>query len=77
MTTFNVGLAAGAAMAGFLRPFFEWQMLFFVPALLLSISGIILKFIKINKHREQEEILEKNYLDLLKEEGKMLVNQEI
>jgi len=35
-----------------------------------------LKFIKTNKHREQVEVLEKNYLELALAEGSLMVKSE-
>ena len=76
MTIFNAGLATGAALLGFLSSFFNWQMLFIVFTLMTLSSMIILRFIKTRRHREQVEILEKNYVGLLQVEGTMLVKSE-
>jgi MFS transporter, PAT family, beta-lactamase induction signal transducer AmpG len=76
MTVFNAGLASGAALLGSLRGLFEWQILFVVFAVMMGISMIILRFIKTNRHREQVELLERDYVDVLKAEGNLLVKSE-
>ncbi len=76
MTIFNAGLASGAALLGFLRSLWEWQILFVAFTSMIIISMIIFKFIKINRHREQVEILEKDYSEILKAEGNLLVKSE-
>lgn len=76
MTVFNSGLATGAALLGYLRSHFEWQSMFLVFALMLLISMIVLKFIHTIRHRGQVEILENQYLDVLKAEGNLLVKAE-
>jgi MFS transporter, PAT family, beta-lactamase induction signal transducer AmpG len=76
MTVFNAGLASGAALLGSLRGLFEWQILFVVFAVMMVISMVILRFIKTNRHREQVELLERNYVDVLKAEGSLLVKSE-
>jgi membrane protein implicated in regulation of membrane protease activity len=76
MTVFNAGLASGAALLGSLRGLFEWQILFVVFAIMMVISMIILRFIKTSRHREQVELLERDYVDVLKAEGNLLVKSE-
>jgi len=76
MTIFNAGLSSGAALLGFLRSFLDWQMLFFAFFILIIISMIILNFIKTNRHREQVDLLERDYLEILKAEGNLLVKSE-
>jgi MFS transporter, PAT family, beta-lactamase induction signal transducer AmpG len=76
MTVFNAGLASGAALLGSLRGLFEWQTLFVVFAVMMVVSMIILRFIKTNRHREQVELLERDYVDVLKAEGNLLVKSE-
>jgi PAT family beta-lactamase induction signal transducer AmpG len=76
MTVFNTGLSAGAALFGFMRQFINWNMLFLVFACLVIIASVFLKFIKTNKHREQVEVLEKNYLELALAEGSLMVKSE-
>jgi PAT family beta-lactamase induction signal transducer AmpG len=76
MTIFNAGLASGAALLGWLRSYFEWQALFLVFAALIFVGMVILIFIKTNKHREQVELLEQKYIDILKKEGSLLVKSE-
>lgn len=76
MTIFNAGLATGASLVGILRPYLTWQLLFVAFTLLIFVAMFILKFIKPDKHREQVELLEKNYVAVLEEEGTLLVNSE-
>lgn len=76
MTIFNAGLACGAALLGWLRSYFEWQSLFFAFAGIIMVAMVILVFIKTNKHREQVELLEQKYVDILKKEGSLLVKSE-
>lgn len=76
MTIFNAGLASGAALLGFLSAFCSTKILFLVFAFLIVISMILLMFIKTNRHREQVELLEKDYLEILQSEGKLLVKSE-
>jgi PAT family beta-lactamase induction signal transducer AmpG len=73
MTIFNAGLASGAALLGYLRAHFEWQMIFIAFAIMIIIAMVILRFIRTNKHREQVEILESEYLEVVKLEGTVLV----
>jgi len=76
MTIFNAGLASGAALLGSLRGLFTWEMLFVVFAVLMVASMILLRFIKTNRHREQVELLERKYVDVLQAEGNLLVKSE-
>jgi sugar phosphate permease len=76
MTIFNAGLASGAALLGQLRSMFGWETLFVVFAIMMIISMVVLAFIKTNRHREQIELLEKNYVDILNKEGSLLVKSE-
>lgn len=76
MTVFNAGLASGAALLGYLRSHFDWQILFFIFALMIIISIVILQFIKTKRHMEQVDNLERQYLDVLKSEGSLLTKSE-
>lgn len=76
MTIFNAGLASGAALLGVLRSLLSWQLLFLAFALLVMVGMTVLQFIRSRKHREQVEMLEKNYLEILKAEGSLLVRSE-
>lgn len=76
MTVFNAGLATGAALLGYFRSNFEWQMLYVVFALMIVVSMVILKFIKTKRHLEQVAHLERQYLDVLTAEGSLLVKSE-
>lgn len=76
MTIFNAGLAFGAALLGQLRSMFGWETLFVVFAIMMVIAMAVLAFIKTNRHREQVELLEKNYVDILQKEGSLLVKAE-
>ncbi len=77
MTIFNAGLASGATLLGFLSAFCESKILFIIFTFMIIISIIILKFIKTNRHREQVELLERDYLEIVKAEGNLLVKSEI
>lgn len=76
MTVFNAGLASGAALLGYLRSSFEWQMLYGVFALMVVVSMVILRFIKTRRHLEQVAHLERQYGDVLAAEGSLLVKSE-
>lgn len=76
MTIFNLGLSSGAALLGYVRSIADWQMIFIGFAVLITCSGILLSFIKTNRHLEQVELLEKNYLGILETEGSLLVRSE-
>lgn len=77
MTVFNGGLATGAALLGYLRTIYDWQIIFIIFAGMLTISVVFLKFLKIKKHKEQVEVLEKNYQAILESEGKLLVQTDV
>lgn len=77
MTIFNAGLATGAALLGYLRSFFGWQTLFFIFTFMTIIAMILIKFIKTSRHRDQVELLENNYVEVLKKEGNLLVQSEL
>ena len=76
MTIFNAGLSSGAAFFGFFRSFLDWQMLFIVFVILIIVSMIILNFIKTTRHIEQVNLLERDYLQVLKTEATLLVKSE-
>jgi PAT family beta-lactamase induction signal transducer AmpG len=76
MTIFNAGLATGAALLGYLRTIYDWQIIFLIFAGFLAVSVVFLKLLKIRKHREQVVVLEKNYLDILESEGKLLTQSD-
>jgi PAT family beta-lactamase induction signal transducer AmpG len=76
MTIFNAGPASGAALLEFVRPYCTWQM-FFVPFMIIVLFAMfMLKYVKTNRHREQVELLEKDYLELLGKEGSLLAKSE-
>jgi len=76
MTIFNAGLATGAALLGWLRPYMEWQQLFLVFAGLIAFAMVLFKFMKTTNHVKQVERLEEQYMDVLKVEGSLLVKSE-
>lgn len=76
MTVCNGGLAAGAALLGYLRFHFDWPTLFLVFGVMIVVAMILLKFIKTKRHLEQVEYLEKQYVEVLKAEGSLLVKSE-
>jgi MFS transporter, PAT family, beta-lactamase induction signal transducer AmpG len=63
MTFYNAGMAAGAALLGFLRSHFGWQIIFLVFTLMVIAVAVLLQFLKINTHLQQVDVLEKNYLE--------------
>lgn len=76
MTIFNLGLTSGAATLGYLRSFNEWQFIFTFFTGMVIIALIVIYFIKTDKHREQVELLEKNYVAILNEESSFMVKSE-
>ncbi len=71
MTLANAGMAAGAALLGFLRSHFGWPIIFLVFTAMVVGVVVLLQFLKMNTHLQQVDVLEKNYLE---NEAK-LVNQ--
>ena len=71
MTLANAGMAAGAGLFGFLRSHFGWPIIFFAFTVMVIVVAVLLRFLKINTHLKQVNVLEKNYLE---NEAK-LVNQ--
>lgn len=76
MTIFNAGLATGAALLGWLKPYMAWQQLFLVFACLIAFTMLLFKFMKTSNHVKQVEKLEDQYIDVLKAEGGLLVKSE-
>ncbi len=71
MTLANAGMSAGAALFGFIRSYFGWQIIFLVFTLVVVAVAVLLQFLKMNTHLQQVDVLEKNYIE---NEAK-LVNQ--
>ena len=71
MTFYNAGLVTGAALLGFLRSHFGWQIIFLVFTVMVVGVAVLLRFLKINTHLQELDVLEKNYL----EKEAILVNQ--
>lgn len=63
MTLANAGMAAGAALFGYFRSHFGWQIVFLVFTVMVVTVAVLLYFIKINTHLQQVDLLEKNYLE--------------
>jgi PAT family beta-lactamase induction signal transducer AmpG len=63
MTLANAGMAAGAALVGFLRTHFGWQVIFLVFMVMVVGVAVLLRFLKMNTHLQQVDVLEKNYLE--------------
>jgi MFS transporter, PAT family, beta-lactamase induction signal transducer AmpG len=63
MTVANLGLSAGAALLGFLRTHFGWQIIFLVFTVMVFGVAVLLQFLKVNTHLQQVDVLEKNYLE--------------
>jgi MFS transporter, PAT family, beta-lactamase induction signal transducer AmpG len=72
MTVFNAGLAAGAALLGFLRSAYEWQTIFLMFTVMVMMAFVLLYFFKIMTHMEQVEALERNYLESKEAESKVI-----
>lgn len=72
MTIFNTGMSVGAALFGYLRSYFDWQVLIWVFTFLIFVSMIIVRLIKTKKHTEQFDHLEYNYLEILHKESALL-----
>ncbi|MBK9733928.1 MAG: MFS transporter [Saprospiraceae bacterium] len=71
MTLANFGMTAGAAVLGFFRSHFGWQIIFFIFTVMVFLVVILLQYLKMKTHFEHVDVLEKNYLE---NEAK-LVNQ--
>ncbi len=63
MTLANAGMAAGAALVGFLRTYFGWQIIFLVFMVMVVGVAVLLRFLKMNTHLQQVDVLEKNFLE--------------
>jgi PAT family beta-lactamase induction signal transducer AmpG len=63
MTLANAGMAVGAALVGFLRTQFGWQIIFLVFMVMVVGVAILLRFLKMNSHLQQVDVLEKNFLE--------------
>lgn len=63
MTLANVGMAAGAALFGYFRSHFGWQIVFLVFTFMVVGVAVLLQFLKMNTHLQQVDVLEKNYLE--------------
>jgi MFS transporter, PAT family, beta-lactamase induction signal transducer AmpG len=76
MTIFNSGLSSGAALLGFLSKHSSTKVLFITFTCIILFSMLVLNFIKTQKHREQVQELEKQYLEVLQDEATLLVKAE-
>ena len=63
MTFYNAGLVTGAALFGYLRSHFIWQIIFLVFTVMVVGIAVLLQFLKINSHLKQVDVLEKNYIE--------------
>ena len=63
MTLANAGMAAGAAVFGYFRSHFGWQIVFLVFTVMVVGVAVLLQFLKMNIHLQQVDVLEKNYLE--------------
>ena len=63
MTLANVGMAAGAALFGYFRSYFGWQIVFLVFTVMVVGIAVLLQFLKMNTHLQQVDVLEKNYIE--------------
>jgi PAT family beta-lactamase induction signal transducer AmpG len=71
MTLANVGMSAGAALLGFIRSHFSWQIIFLIFTVMVIVVAVLIQFLKIITHLQQVDVLEKNYI----ENESKLVNQ--
>lgn len=63
MAISNLGLAAGAAIMGQLKGFFEWEYVIVTYVLFAVLTLVLLRFINFDKHRVRVEELDNKYVD--------------
>jgi len=63
MAIYNMGLAAGAALLGRLRIYFDWDYTILAFSILAMVAIALVRFIQINDHLTQLENLENKYLE--------------
>ncbi|MBK9096585.1 MAG: MFS transporter [bacterium] len=63
MAISNLGLAAGAAVMGQLKGFFEWEYVMLAYILFAGIMLVLMRFINFDKHQARVEELEDQYED--------------
>jgi len=62
MAIYNIGLAAGAALIGRLRIYFEWDYMILAFSIMALLAAVVVRFINVNNHLEQLHNLENKYL---------------
>jgi len=63
MAISNLGLAAGAALMGQLKGFFEWEYVILAYVLFAGLMLVLMRFINFEKHQVRVDELETQYLD--------------
>ncbi len=63
MAVSNLGLAAGAALMGQLKNFFDWEHIFLAYILFVAVMLVLIRFINFNKHQVCVDELELKYLE--------------
>jgi MFS transporter, PAT family, beta-lactamase induction signal transducer AmpG len=63
MTVFNMGNAAGAALVGLLRNYFDWGYTILSFSVLIFLAMLVVPFLHVNKHLQQVDDLEHAYLE--------------
>ncbi len=62
MALYNLGNAAGAALIGHLRKYFDWDFTILAFSILAILAIVVIRFLNINNHLKQVDNLEKEYL---------------
>lgn len=63
MAISNLGLAAGAALMGQLKNFFDWEYIFLVYILFAAIMLVLIRFINFEKHMTRVNELENQFIE--------------
>jgi PAT family beta-lactamase induction signal transducer AmpG len=64
MAISNLGLAAGAALMGQLKGFFDWQFVILSYIIFAGVMLVLIRFINFGKHQKRVEELEVQYLKI-------------
>jgi PAT family beta-lactamase induction signal transducer AmpG len=63
MAISNLGLAAGAALMGQLKEFFDWQFVILSYIIFAGVMLVLIRFINFEKHQTRVDDLEFKYLE--------------
>ena len=63
MAISNLGLAAGAAVMGQLKSYFEWEYVILAYVLFAGLMLVLMRFINFDKHTARVEDLENKYVE--------------